>query len=132
MATIRSSKPLAPTVKIANPDGTPTRDFHLWLTQQYAHLLAPGKPSDFTPIEATLTAAGALNRLVATMATKNAVEPMTFTIAQNPGALHLAFTGKELRTTANPAGAVGTHYVQITAVDDEGTGFSGTIKITLT
>ena len=28
-------KPLGPTVKIVHPDGTPTRDFHTYLTQVY-------------------------------------------------------------------------------------------------
>lgn len=132
MAGIRNPKPLAPNVKIANNDGTPTREFHEWLSKQYEHLASPGTESDFRPTEAALPAAGVVGRIVATMSIKNAAPPVTYVLGDNPANIKVAFTGADLKTTVNPAGAVGTYSIGIRASDADGRAYNGVLRVELT
>lgn len=128
MATLKQSKPLPPTVKLVNPDGTPTREFHTWLTRQYDNLSG----SDIAPATASIAAAGLTGRVVATLATRGAKAPVSYTIVGNPDALGVTFAGAELRTSADPVGSVGTHFLSVRGTDAEAILYTGTLKLTLT
>jgi hypothetical protein len=126
------TKPLPPQVKIANEDGTPTREFHQWLSGLYSAATTPGTGSDFQPTSAKLTAAGAVGRIVASMTVKESKPPLVFVLGDNPDALKVGFTGADLKTTLDPAGTVGTHHVGVRATDARGRAYSGTLLVELT
>lgn len=130
MAVFR--KPLPPNVKIANEDGTPSREFHQWLTTTFAAATEPGQASDFRPTEATLKAAGTVGRVVASMTIQNALAPIVYVLGDNPSGLKVGFTGADLKTTLDPAGPIGKHSVGIRATDANGRAYLGVLKVELT
>jgi hypothetical protein len=125
-------KPLGPTVKLMHPDGTPTRDFHTYLTKMFEEVRRPGQASDFQPTSATLPAAGPIGRTVANLSVKGATLPVVYVLRDNLSNLQVAFSGSLLNTTANPVGTVGTHHLGIRATDAEGRTYQGALVVTLT
>src|SRR4029077_5519267 len=109
MATSRAPKPLDPTVKLMQPDGTPTRDFHTYLTKLFEEVRRPGQDSDFEPASAKLAAAAPVGTLVATLTTKGSFPPVTYVVRDNVDNLKVALTGAQLKTNGTPVGTVGTH-----------------------
>lgn len=125
-------KPLAPEVKLMQPDGTPTRDFHTFLTKMFEEVRRPGQDSDFTPTSATIAAAAPVNTVLATMDAKGAFPPVVYVLRDNVDNLKVAFTGAQLKTTATPVGPVGGHVLGIRATDAKGRTYQGALLVTLT
>lgn len=84
------------------------------------------------PTTATIAAAGAIGRLVATLTSTAGVQPITYTIAANPAGMGLKITGNQLLSTTNPIGAVGAHAINVTATDGLGAALTITLTVTLT
>lgn len=125
-------KPLAPTVKLMKPDGTPTRDFHTYLTEMFEEVRRPGQASDFEPTKASLAASAPVDTLVATLSTKGAFPPVVYVVRDNVDNLKVALTGADLKTNGTPVGTVGTHTLGIRATDAEGRTYQGALLVTLT
>jgi hypothetical protein len=83
------------------------------------------------PDTATIAAAGAVGRTVATLSSTGGTPPVTFSIFA-AGGLAAAITGNLLQTTVNPCGTVGAKTVGITARDSIGKTLTENIVVTLT
>jgi hypothetical protein len=84
-----------------------------------------------SPEAVTLTAAGAVSRVIATLSLVGGTPPITYTIA-NAGGLSMNVTGNQLLTTVDPCGTVGVHTPTITATDSRGLAKTEPITVTLT
>jgi hypothetical protein len=87
--------------------------------------------ANILPDTATLTAAGAIGRTIATLSAVGGVAPLTYAFTAN-GGLSAQISGNLLVTTADPCGAVGLRTPQITVTDDVGQTKTETINVTLT
>ena len=138
MATSRAPKPLDPTVKLMQPDGTPTRDFHTYLTKMFEEVRRPGQDSDFQPTTAKLAAAAPVGTLVATLTTKGSFPPVAYVVRDNVDNLKVALTAgadqktADVKTNGTPVGTVGTHTLGIRATDAQGRTYQGALLVTLT
>jgi 3-keto-L-gulonate-6-phosphate decarboxylase len=84
-----------------------------------------------SPDTASIAAAGAIGRTVATLSVAGGTAPVTYTIA-NAGGLSLAIVGNLLQTTVNPVGTVGAKTVSIMATDSAGQILTENITVTVT
>lgn len=85
-----------------------------------ASLLArqqPGKPiTGISPDTASIAAAGAVGRTVATLSMAGGTPPVTYSLVSS-GGLACAIQGNLLVTTVNPCGTAGAKTVVVTATD---------------
>lgn len=87
--------------------------------------------SGFVPVAASLTAIGAVGRVVATFTPVGGVAPYSFAITA-PAGVSAGMVGNEMRTTIDPAGAVGGRAMTVVVTDGLGRSFSGPFDVTLT
>lgn len=85
------------------------------------------------PDTATITAAGVVARVLATLSVTGGTGAIVYTIA-NPGGLAVTIVGpsNQVRTTVDPVGTVGVHLLAITATDAWGKTLTENITVTLT
>jgi len=112
-------------------------------TRSQAHLIRTGRPTSggltpsSPPITATGpttalgTAAGAVGRVIATLTASGGTPPYVWTVA-NAGGMSVNIVGAQLRTTADPAGSVGTHNVDLVCTDSRSQTRPLTCVVTLT
>ena len=84
-----------------------------------------------SPDTASIAAAGAVGRTVATLSITGGTAPVTYTTT-NAGGLALEITGNLLKTTVNPVGTVGAKTVGIRATDSKGQTLTENITVTVT
>lgn len=83
------------------------------------------------PDTASIAAAGAVNRVIATMSVVGGVIPITYTVTDAAG-LNLNVLNNTLRTNLNPVGTAGSKAVVVKATDGVGQTKSETITVTVT
>ena len=76
-------------------------------------------------------AAGAVNRVIATLSASGGTAPFTWSIVA-AGGLSVTIAGNTLRTSADPCGTVGLHTATIRATDSWGQAKDEPIDVTLT
>jgi hypothetical protein len=92
----------------------------------------PPPITGISPDTATITAAGASGRTIATMSSTGGTPGgYTYTTANAAGIAHV-WAGAQLRTSADPAGTVGVHNMQITSTDIKGATKTEQLAVTLT
>lgn len=87
--------------------------------------------TNILPDTATIAAAGAVGRTVATMSIVGGTPPVIYTIA-NAAGLSIAISGNLIVTTVNPVGTAGAKSVSITATDVRQQTKTETITVTVT
>lgn len=85
----------------------------------------------FAPTAASIAAAGAVARVIATLVPTGGAAPYTYAMSVSAG-LAAAFTGNQLKTTVDPAGTVGLHTATVVVTDGLGRSYSSTLAVTLT
>lgn len=133
----RPPPPPAPDVQRVDRDGRPTTAWLDWEKRLVAwcdRLSSRFRfASPFTPAEATIAAAGANGRVIATMVAPAAMTPpMTWAIVANPAILAVKFVGAQLQSSANPIGPTGTYFLEVQGTDSASHVAVGDLKITLT
>jgi len=83
------------------------------------------------PTSASIVAAGAVGRAIATMSATGGTPPYTWSLT-NAAGLAMAFTGNVLQTTADPVGTAGTKTATVMATDNLGQTRSQTLTVTVT
>ena len=83
------------------------------------------------PDTASIAAAGAVGRTVATMSVAGGTPPITYAVTAG-GGLSAAMNGNLLQTTVNPCGTAGVKTVSISATDPWGQTKTETIAVTVT
>lgn len=83
------------------------------------------------PDTATIVAAGAIGRTIATLTVTGGTPPVTYAISA-AGGLSAVIAGNLLNTSANPCGTAGAKTVGITATDSWGQTLAENITVTLT
>jgi len=108
-----------------------------------AHLLRTGRNSSggvrppspaitgVLPDTATLAAAGAVSRTIATLSAAGGVPPFTWSTV-SAGGLSFNIIGNSMVTTVDPCGTVGLHTAQVMATDSFGKTLTEPIAVTLT
>jgi hypothetical protein len=84
-----------------------------------------------SPDTATIAAAGAIGRTIATLSMTGGTAPATYAITA-AGGLSAVILGNALNTSVNPCGTVGPKTVSIQATDARGQTKTETIVVTLT
>jgi|SRR6187200_3374482 len=87
--------------------------------------------SGISPDTASIAAAGAVGRTVATLSVAGGTPPVTYAVTAG-GGLSAAMSGNLLQTTVNPCGTAGVKTVSISATDSWGQTKTETIAVTLT
>lgn len=90
----------------------------------------PG-PTGIAPDTATIAAAGAVDRTIATMVTTGGQGPYNYSIIAAAG-VSAQFVGAALKTTVNPAGTVALHNMSIQTRDTRGNVLTENLAVTLT
>lgn len=83
------------------------------------------------PDTATIAAAGAVGRTIATLSVTGGTAPVTYAITA-AGGLSAVIAGSALNTSVDPCGTVGAKTVSIQATDSKGQTKTETITVTLT
>jgi hypothetical protein len=83
------------------------------------------------PDTATIAAAGAVGRTIATLSVTGGTAPVTYAITA-AGGLSAVIAGSALNTSVDPCGTVGAKTVSIQATDARGQTKTETITVTLT
>jgi hypothetical protein len=91
----------------------------------------PPAITGISPDTATIVAAGAIGRTIATLSVTGGTAPVTYAITA-AGGLSAVISGNALNTSANPCGTVGAKTVSIQATDARGQTLTETITVTLT
>lgn len=92
----------------------------------------PGRPiTNILPDTATIAAAGAVGRTVATLSITGGSLPVTYAIA-NAGGMSIALSGSTIVTTVNPCGTAGAKSVSVMATDSKFQTKTETITVTVT
>jgi 3-keto-L-gulonate-6-phosphate decarboxylase len=84
-----------------------------------------------SPDTASIAAAGAIGRLIATLSVTGGTAPITYAITA-AGGLSAVIAGNLLNTSVNPCGTVGAKTVGIQATDAKGKTITETMTVTLT
>lgn len=90
----------------------------------------PG-PTGISPDVASIAAAGAVGRTIATLSTVGGQSPYTYRIIAAAG-VSAQFVGAALQTTVNPAGTVALHTMSIETRDQRGNTLTENLAVTLT
>lgn len=94
--------------------------------------IGPGPaPTGISPDVASIAAAGATGRVIATLSTTGGQGPYTYTIIAAAG-VSAQFVGSQLQTTVNPAGTVALHTMSIMSKDQRGSTITENLAVTLT
>lgn len=88
-------------------------------------------PVSFAPVVASLAAAGATGRTIATLVPTGGLAPYVWSIVTAAG-VSAQFVGNLLQTTVNPAGTVALHTMSISVRDQRGFVFTNSLAVTLT
>lgn len=89
-------------------------------------------PTGFTPTTASIAAAGAVDRTIATLVgTGPGLPPYRYSIITTAG-VSAQFVGAALKTTVNPAGTVALHTMSIQIRDQRAMTFTQNLAVTLT
>jgi hypothetical protein len=83
------------------------------------------------PDTATIAAAGAVGRTIATLSVSGGTPPVTYSITA-AGGLSAVIAGNLLNTSVNPCGTAGAKTVGIMATDSQGKTLTENITVTLT
>src|SRR6476659_5945635 len=107
-------------------------------TRSQLHLVRVGRPpagvppvTSVLPDTASIAAAGAVGRTIATLSATGGTPPLTFFIA-NPAGLAMVIAGNLLNTAADPVGTAGSKLVAIKATDAFGATLTETLTVTVT
>jgi 3-keto-L-gulonate-6-phosphate decarboxylase len=84
-----------------------------------------------SPDTATIAAAGAVGRTIATLSVSGGTAPVTYSITA-AGGLSAVIAGNLLNTSVNPCGTAGAKTVGIMATDSQGKTLTENITVTLT
>lgn len=95
------------------------------------HGYTPPPVTGVTPDTATIAAAGAVGRLVATLTATGGTAPFVYAIV-NSGTFNLVIAGNLLNTNADPVGPTGTQQVSIRVTDAKGKTLTENIAVTVT
>jgi Asp/Glu/hydantoin racemase len=84
--------------------------------KEQVHGYRPPAITGILPDTASIAAAGAVGRTIATLSANGGTPPIAYTIT-SAGGLSAVIVGTQLNTSVNPCGTVGAKTVVITATD---------------
>lgn len=107
-----------------------------------AHMLRTGRSTSggvqpnapitgINPDTATLAAAGAVGRTIATLSVVGGTAPITYALVTAAG-VSASFTANVLKTTVDPCGTAGVKTMSVSATDAVGQTKTETLAVTLT
>jgi hypothetical protein len=99
--------------------------------KEQVHGYQPPEITGILPDTASIAAAGAVGRLIATLSATGGTAPIAYTITA-AGGLSAVIAGNLLNTSVNPCGTVGAKTVTIMAIDRWGKTLTENITVTLT
>jgi hypothetical protein len=99
--------------------------------KEQVHGYRPPAITGILPDTATIVAAGAIGRTIATLSVTGGTAPITYSITA-AGGLSATIAGNLLNTSANPCGTVGAKTVGIMATDAWGKTLTENMTVTLT
>ena len=99
--------------------------------KEQVHGYRPPAITGISPDTATIAAAGAVGRTVATLSVTGGTAPITYSITAANG-LSAVIAGNLLNTSADPCGTAGAKAVGIMATDSKGKTITENLVVTLT
>ena len=99
--------------------------------KEQVHGYRPPEITGIAPDTASIAAAGAIGRLIATLSVTGGTAPVTYAILAG-GGLSAVIAGNLLNTSVDPCGTVGAKTVSIQATDSKGKTLTENIVVTVT